>query len=311
MACNGSPTTGTDTPTEGGSPTPSPQPVQPARCTAPGTTRATLVRGALRVWLQAVDPLNADCNDANIIAGGIEARLQSLFTLVARRPGQPQRIQVLWTTDVSTQTIGERDIIIYFTNWYAAGGQRRSNNGVVNRYLQERASATSSDRSLSQAYQQLRRQHITNNTTPSEGGLCVPDTDGPDARRSTSVSEVFTDIMRAAIPADPAATNYRPDLLRNRVGFGIAGMAFHEAMHNKIDPFKTEWGERQSPPRTWDLHSQGGGGLAVGNFGWDQAHTSANINLMGQYIYRRRRQYILQPSQAASPSPSPGTGGTP
>lgn len=296
MTWNGSPGTGGGGGAGGGTAAPAaPQVAQPARCTAPGTTRATLNSRALKVWLQAVDPLSTDCNDANGIAEGIQTRLQSIFTLVARRPGQPNQIQVVWTLDISRERVGQRDIVIYFSDWYTTrGGTTRSNRGVVNRYLQERARQTSGD--LREDYRRLRQHHITQRSTPSEGGLCVPDTDNtPPASNGTSVSEVFTDIVLRAIPSIDQATN-RSELLRTRYGFGLAGMAFHEAMHNKIDPFQ---------PAGWDLHTSGGGGLAVVNLGWNQAYTQANINLMGQRINRARRQYILPASATAAPAASP------
>jgi hypothetical protein len=286
----------------GGTGTPPATPVQPPRCTVPGTTRATIDAHALKVWLQAVDPLSPQCQEETPISEGIRARLQQLFDLVATRAGHHTRIQVLWTTDVSHETVGQRDIVIYFTNWYASDQSgSRGNSGVVDRYLRERGSATrSSDPELSRAYGDLRRQHITNNTTPSEGGLCVADTDGAAASSSTSVSEVFTDIVRHAAAMPTGATNWEL-LLRNRLGFGLAGMAFHEAMHNKVDPFR---------PSGWNLHTDGGGGLALGHFGWEQEHTQININFMGQYIRNDRRQYIL-PSSAARPATTSGAAGQP
>ncbi|MGD8451084.1 MAG: hypothetical protein PVJ57_04645 [Phycisphaerae bacterium] len=295
MSWNGSPGAGGGGGTGGGPAVPVPQPAQPARCTAPGTTRATLNTHALKVWLQAVDPLSPDCNDANGMAEGIQTRLQSIFDLVAARPGQPNAIQVIWTLDISSEPVGTRDIVIYFSDWYTTrGGTTPSSRGVVNRYLQERARQTTGD--LRQIYQELRRVHITSRSTPSEGGLCVADTDNtPPVNNGTSVSEVFTDIMLRAMPSIDQAAN-RSELLRTRYGFGLAGMAYHEAMHDKIDPFQGEG---------WDLHSSGGGGLARGNLGWNDTHTQRNIDLMAQRIYQTRHQYILPAAAPTTPTPAP------
>lgn len=297
---------GNDPPAGGGTGTPSTpstppaQPVQPARCTAPGTTRATINRHALHVWLQAVDQLSSSCNDANLIAQGIRSRLQSLFTLVARRPGPPAHIQVLWTTNIASETVGSRDIVIYFVNCYASGSgtrRRRGNTSVVERYLREREAATSG--SLSQQYQALRQQFFSPLSTPSEAGLCIPDTDGTTASNSTSVCEVYIDVMTQANPVPAGAAN-RAQLLQNNLGFAIAGMAFHEAMHNKIDPFQGSG---------WNLHTSGGGGLAQGTLSGGQTHTQQNINLMAQRVNRVRRQYILQPAAASQPATPPGGSG--
>jgi hypothetical protein len=288
---------GTGTPSTPSTP---PQPVQPARCTAPGTTRATINTHALHVWLQAVDQLSSNCNDASLIAQGIQSRLQSLFTLVAGRPGPPAQIQVLWTTNIASETVGSRDIVIYFVNCYAPGSgtiRRRGNTSVVERYLHEREAATSG--SLSQQYHALRQQFFSPLSSPSEAGLCVPDTDGTTASNSTSVCEVYIDVMTQANPVPAGAAN-RAQLLQNNLGFAIAGMAFHEAMHNKIDPFQGSG---------WNLHTSGGGGLAQGTLSGGQTHTQQNINLMGQHVNRVRRQYILQPAAASQPATPPASGG--
>lgn len=286
---------GTGTP---GTPATPPQPVQPARCTAPGTTRATINTHALHVWLQAVDALSSNCNDANLIAQGIQSRLQSLFTLVTQRPGPPAQIQVLWTTNISGETVGNRDIVIYFVNCYRPGStRRRGNTSVVERYLREREAATSG--SLSQQYRALRQQFFSPLSSPSEAGLCIPDTDGTTASNSTSVCEVYIDVMTHANPVPAGAAN-RAQLLQNNLGFAMAGMAFHEAMHNKIDPFQGG---------SWNLHTSGGGGLAQGTLSGGQTHTQQNINLMAQRVNRVRRQYILQPTAASQPTTPPGGSG--
>ena len=295
---NGSPNNGGSGSGTGGG-TPPARPVHAPRCTAPGTTRATLNRRALHVWLQAVDQLSTNCADATQIANTTRTRLQSLFTLVARRPGQPHVIQVLWTTDISSETVGRRDIVIYFVNCFAPGtsGSRRArgSNSVVERYLREREAATSG--STATTYRQLRQQFFNPLTTPGEAGLCIADTDNtPPASSGTSACEAYTDVIAAA-NAIPAGVANRSDFVNNQ-GFALAGIAFHEAMHNKIDPFHGS---------SWNLHTSGGGGLALGNFGGSQTHTSANIRLMGQYIYRPRRQYILRPSTPQPTTTSPGT----
>lgn len=247
-----------------------------------------------------MDQLSATCADQTQIANVIQSRLQSLFTLVANRPGPPQHIQVIWTTNISSETVGSRDIVIYFVNWYASGNSGpRGTNGVVERYLRGRQAATSG--AMARAYDSLRRTHFDNRTTPTEGGMCVCDTDNtPPATRGTSCSEVYADRMIHA-NAIPDGVSNRNDFVNNQ-GFAMAGMAFHEAMHNKIDPFKSG---------SWDLHNLAGGGLARGNFGGGQQHTTADIVEMGNYINRVRGQYILPASTPATTTPAaPATPGS-
>lgn len=295
---NGSPNAGGSS-GGGGSPAPATPatPATPARCTAPGTTRATLNRHAQKVWLQAVDQLSTTCADATQISGVIQSRLQTLFNLVATRVERRHRIQVIWTTNISSETVGSRDIVIYFVNWYAPGGSgTRGTNGVVERYLRERQAATGDS-----AYGSLRRAHFDNRATPTEGGMCICDTDNtPPATRGTSCCEVYADRMISA-NAIPDGVANRGALVNNQ-GFAMAGMAFHEAMHNKIDPFKGA---------SWDLHGLSGGGLAQGNFGGGQQHTTADIREMGSYVNRVRGQYILQAAAPATTAPAtPATPGS-
>jgi hypothetical protein len=134
--------------------------------------------------------------------------------------------------------------------------------------------------------------------------MCVPDNDTGNTATSTSVCEVYSDVIRQNNQFDPGVAH--PERQQRRVGFAMAGMAYHELMHNKIDPY--EWAIGAGP--SWDLHAHGGAGLALATISGGQTYTTPNITHMADHVHRDRRQYILRPAGAAQQAGggAPGAG---
>jgi hypothetical protein len=113
----------------------------------------------------------------------------------------------------------------------------------------------------------------------------------PGSGQPWIVSEVYVgEIIARAFPTIFPRSQYIADIMvqqRTIVGRLIANVAFHEALHNKLEP-------RQ--PSGFDMHSLGG--IAAGGNALHENLTTATRNLMRQRLHQNlERQYVFGVNQ--------------
>jgi len=230
--------------------------------------------------------------EATAIQLGVQDRLQALFDDVARlRPGHP-RIALRWVTDMAQLRPADRELVIYFVGTFMTG--------VIQPQLEFLR--------LNARTPELRRHYETqyNAALPSAVGGGLPE-DGltftvqpNDIRLHAgppwTVSEVYVSVMLArdfpgTSPRSPSLAGWVANM-HDRIGCQIANVAFHEGMHNKIDPAHTG---------NWNMHTSGGGGLAV-NTGSNIAATTGNLSQFAAQLFRvAPRQYVHLQDRLSNP----------
>lgn len=248
------------------------QDVRATRSARQRPARTPVAARAYTVWLQQIADFSTNARHNTLIHDGTQQRLQAIFNQVARQRGAPRRITVQWTADASQANVRNNEIVIYFVQNYM--------NGLVHPWLLARARTFTGD---------ARRQTLDNDRalqSGAEAGCTLLD-------GGVTISEVHIERCVSSTPADPEATNYE-ELLSRDVGGMCGNMAFHEAMHNKVDPTQRAG---------FDLHNGGGGGLAAASISDTTTATTANLRHMARALSRARPQYIR--GQTALPSSSP------
>jgi hypothetical protein len=242
----------------------------PAVRSAPGSTGTTVRRAEYQVFLVQLAPFPNDRNQRDSIRTGVSNRLVELFAAVADASGPPRTINLVWV-DTLAELIAEnphpREVVVYFTESF----QR----GLIAPYLQSlsrRARPTSRD-GFRDLYDRFNRQ------PPAEVGLTVEGSYEATVGRRREVmwqySEVFVRATYETFQDRNADISNVQQYMQDTVGYGIAGLVYHELMHNKVDPPEV------ARDRNWDLHN--GTGLARIS-GYRDAHTQANITKLAQYL---------------------------
>ncbi len=249
---------------------------QATRSTSGSDTRNAVDSHAFTVWLQEERPLSDDSATRDLLREGVKNRLQELFDLVADESGPPRKIKVRWTADVSAESVKDNEIVIYFMKKYS--------QGLIKSYLEGRAD----ERSMLPDQERENYQALADGvSTIQDGGLTLTE----DSWGPWSLSEVYAEVCIDESAAQDAANS--DEVVRDWQGGNIGNLAFHEAMHNQIDPTKRD---------SWDLHSSGGDGLAVANVGEGTEHTNANIEKMAAAINKDRKQYIKGKTKPPAPA---------
>jgi hypothetical protein len=251
--------------------------VEATRSTKGGDTRTGLDSRAYTVWLHAVHKFYDAEKQNGWMRTGTQSRLQELFDLVAKKGSKIKKIDVTWTDDVGKAGVKDNEIVIYFVTGYTDGLIKKYIADRLKQNLTEAERKTYDDAAATQSKEGAK-----------EAGLALIEIEW-------SLSEVYIAMCKEASPADPDATNYE-ELVTKWQARMAGNAAFHEAMHNKIDPTQGS---------SWDLHAKGGDGLAKATFGEKTNHTDANIQQMADALPKDRKQYIL--GQTKLPPDKPKT----
>jgi hypothetical protein len=233
---------------------------------------------------------------------GVEQRLQQLFGQVSGGDA----VALHWVPGASASQVrpSPNEIVIYFVDTYMRGvifpqmdqlRLRAASPRMRQHYNQQHASALPPA-----AGQPLPEFGLTFTVRPND---IQPGSGAPWVVSEVYVGEIMRRAFAGMFPRNRYMANFMNEQ-QNRVGALIAETAFHEALHNKLDPNR---------PRGWDMHSLGG--LAAG--------TGANMNratrnMMIQRLHQRlERQYVPGTNQLpmtpvapapAAPVTSPSSG---
>ena len=181
----------------------------------------------------------------------------------------------LWTMHPSQQGIIPSDCIVYFVSSYSHGVVRpRVQQALADPGLlpATRAQLTAADQMYAQQSMitgAIRHLGLTDATIPA-------------------VSEVWIGLITRMVRGLHAMNPVWTDAEIEGVGYALAACAYHEAMHNKVEP---------NAGAGFNLHGPlGGGGIARGissqMIGSRQPPNSTHQSLMAQFFAVPRLQYI-------------------
>jgi hypothetical protein len=210
------------------------------------------------LWLyQMADHLSINAG----LDGDFQRSVQTTLLRYASWPGSPK---VAWTNNLASAQVTPQDCVVYFVHGFHSGAAN---------YLLSHTGGRLSAADL----------QLVDSTNYTELGLCLTVPHQP------TVSEVHIDKCLNAVRQ---ARRFHTDFDATEMidyPLLLAAVAWHEAMHNKVEPHMR---------RGWDQHRSGGDWAGTftcgpsGGFLRPRAPDRTSIGLMSTHFARPTRQYI-------------------
>ncbi len=190
-----------------------------------------------------------------------EATITGLRDLFAQVNGS---INIVWVTSVAEARaeVGARDLVVYFSRDFASG--------LIAPFARSMRGRTSGD--MRAFYSNVLSSYESDSNAHNIGLTLI----NYDPR--WALTEIYVQRVFSHNPEVNNLGNTSWESAVRAVGRELAGIAFHEGMHNKVEPNHDAVGDEE-----FDLHRHGGHGIADIN-GYRHDPNRENVSLMTRFI---------------------------
>jgi hypothetical protein len=266
---------------------------QPANSptTAPNPIRSPAIK-VICVQLNDI-PNRRGAEEADLIRDATIRSLRDLYGQV--RSG----INIVWVTtmDEARQEVRAQDLVFYFVTNFDAG--------LLCPFIEQMAERGAANARAS--YARIVNRYSGDGDAHNVG-LTLP-----NYEPRWMLSEIYMQRVYALNRDIRNMGNTNWHQSARTVGRELAGVAFHEGMHNKVEPDRADVivghpSPGEAATRPWDLHEQADGGGAIANVnGCREDPNSTNQRLMRERIANRRyRQQVPAHGRSVEVPPPAG-----